>query len=149
MKEEIKKYLEGLKKKFDENDNYYQAYKVINNKMILVGNASTKKELNELVDENLSEFVDENVEYVIKISYNISLKNYLKGPLSILCVINKLTDKGKLSKKDMKVNTVYYTEDELEDYKLKKNDYKLVANALLNDIIESNPLKIYTRKDIE
>jgi len=149
MKEEIKKYLEGLKKKFDENDNYYQAYKVINNKMILIGNASTKKELNELVDEKLSEFVDENVEYVIKISYNISLKNYLKGPLSILCVINKLTDKGKLSKKDMKVNSVYYTEDELEDYKLKKNDYKLVANALLNDIIESNPLKIYTRKDIE
>jgi len=149
MKEEIKKYLEGLKKKFDENENYYQAYKVINNKMILVGNASTKKELNELVDDNLSEFVDENVEYVIKISYNISLKNYLTGPLSILCVINKLTDKGKLSKKDMKVNTVYYTEDELEEYKLKKNDFKLVANALLNDIIESNPLKIYTRKNLE
>ena len=149
MKEEIQKYLENLKKKFDENNNYYQAYKMIKNKVILIGNTSTKKELNDLVLDNLSDLMEENVSHVIKVSYNISLKNYLKGPLSILCVINEITDKGKLSKKNMKVNSVYYTEKELEDYKLKKNDFKLIINGLLNDTIESNPLKIYTRKDIE
>jgi len=48
----------------------------------------------------------------------------------------------------MKVNTVYFTEDELEEHKLKKNDFKLLINGLLNETIESNPLKIYTRKDL-
>jgi hypothetical protein len=147
MKPEIKDYLEKLKQKFDDNDNYYQAYKVIDNQILLIGNASTKKELNELVEENLEELIDEDVKYVIKISYNIDLKNYLKGPLSILCVIQEIK-KGRLTKKNMKVNTVYFTEDELEESKLKKNDFKLLINGLLNETIESNPLKIYTRKDL-
>jgi hypothetical protein len=147
MKPEIKDYLEKLKQKFDDNDNYYQAYKVIDNQILLIGNASTKKELNELVEENLEELIDEDVKYVIKISYNIAIKNYLKGPLSILCVIQEIK-KGRLTKKNMKVNTVYFTEDELEESKLKKNDFKLLINGLLNETIESNPLKIYTRKDL-
>jgi hypothetical protein len=147
MKEEIKDYLQKLKQKFDDNNNYYQAYKVIDNQIILIGNTSTKQELNELVEENLEELVNEDVKYVIKISYNIDLKNYLKGPLSILCVIQEIK-KGKLSKKNMKVNSVYFTEDELEENKLKKNDFKLLINGLLNETIESNPFKIYTRKDL-
>jgi hypothetical protein len=147
MKPEIKDYLEKLKQKFDENDNYFQAYKVIDDKIILIGNASTKKELNELVEENLEELINEDVKYVIKISYNIAIKNYLKGPLSIMCVIQEIK-KGKLSKKNMKVNSVFFTEDELEENKLKKNDFKLLINGLLNETIESNPLKIYTRKDL-
>jgi hypothetical protein len=147
MKEEIKKYLINLKEKFDDNNNYYQAYKVINNKIILIGNASTKKDLNDLVTDQLQELICEGVIYVIKISYNISLKNYLKGPLSILCVIQEIKN-GKLSKKNMKVNSIYYTEDELEENKLKKNDFKLLINGLLNDTIESNPLKIYTRNNL-
>ena len=149
MKEEIKKYLENLKNKFDENDNYYQAYKMIKSKVILIGNASTKKELNDLVSDNLNDLIEENISYVIKVSYNISFKNYLQGPLSILCVINEITDKGKISKKNMKVNSVYYTEKELENFKLKKNDFKLLINGLLNESIESNPLKIYTRTSLE
>lgn len=147
MKLEIKDYLVKLKQKFDDNDNYYQAYKVIDNQILLIGNASTKLELNELVEDNLEELVKEDVKYVIKISYNISLKNYLKGPLSITAVIQEIK-KGKLSKKNMKVNTIYFTEDELEENKLKKNDFKLLINGLLNETIESNPLKIYTRKDL-
>jgi hypothetical protein len=147
MKPEIKDYLVKLKQKFDDNDNYYQAYKVIDDQILLIGNASTKLELNELVEENLEELVKEDVKYVIKISYNISLKNYLKGPLSITAVIQEIK-KGKLSKKNMKVNTIYFTEDELEENKLKKNDFKLLINGLLNETIESNPLKIYTRKDL-
>jgi len=147
MKEEIKNYLINLKEKFDDNNNYYQAYKILNNKIILIGNASTKKELNDLVIDYLPDLICEGVVYVIKLSYNISLKNYLKGPLSMTCVIQEIIN-NKLSKKNMRVNTIYFTENELEENKLKKNDFKLLINGLFNESIESNPLKIYTRKDL-
>ena len=149
MKDEIKKYLEKLKDKFDNNNNYYQAYKIIKKKVVLIGFASTKKELNELVTDNLINLLEEKVSHIIKITYNISLKNYLSGPLSIQCVINEISESGKITKKNMKINTIYYTEKELEKYKLLKNDFKLLINNLLNETIDSNPLKIYTRKDLD
>lgn len=149
MKDEIKKYLEKLKEKFDNNNNYYQAYKIIKKKVVLIDIASTKKELNELINNNLIDLVEEKASHIIKITYNISLKNYLSGPLSIQCVINEITESGKITKKNMKVNTIYYTEKELEKYKLLKNDFKLLINGLLNETIDSNPLKIYTRKDLD
>ena len=49
----------------------------------------------------------------------------------------------------MKSCTVYWTEKELEIHKLKKGDFKLIVKGLLNESIESNPFKKYTRKDLE
>jgi hypothetical protein len=144
---EINNYLIKLKKTFDDNDNYYQAYKIKNNKIILVGNASTKIELNKLIDENLPELIKEDIKYIVKITYNISIKNFLNGPISITAIIQEI-NKGKLTKKNMKVNTVYYTIDELQHRKLLKNDFKLLVNGLLNNTIDSNLLKIYTISDI-
>ena len=57
--------------------------------------------------------------------------------------------KGKISKKNMLSSVLFYTEKELETYKLKKGDFKLIIKGLLNESIESNPLKKYTRKDLE
>lgn len=143
----IEKYLIELKNKFDINDNYYQAYKIKNNKIILIGSTSTKTELNKAINENLPELIKEDIKYIIKISYNISIKNFLNGPISITATIQEI-NKGKLSKKNIKVNTVYYTLDELQHRKLLKNDFKLLVNGLLNNTIDSNPLKIYTISDI-
>jgi hypothetical protein len=143
----VENYLIKLQKKFNDDDNYYQAYKIKNNKIILIGNASTKTELNKVINENLPELIKEDIKYIIKITYNISIKDFLKGPVSITATIQEI-NKGKLSKKNMKVNTIYYTLDELQHRKLLKNDFKLLIKGLLNNTIDSNPLKIYTISDI-
>ena len=144
----VENYLIKLQKKFNDDDNYYQAYCIKNNKIeFLVGSASTKTELNKVIDENLSELIKEDIKYIIKITYNISIKNFLKGPVSITATIQEI-NKGKLSKKNIKVNTIYYTLDELQHRKLLKNDFKLLIKGLLNNTIDSNPLKIYTISDI-
>jgi hypothetical protein len=148
MKKEIIEYLENLKEKFDSNNNYYQAYKMIGTKITEIGIAGSKKELNDLINDQLDDLIKENVKYIIKVSYRISLKNYLIGPLGINCVVNTI-DKNKISKKDMKANNLYYTEKELEKYKLKKGDFKLIVKGLINGDIDSNPLIEYTRKDLE
>ena len=87
MKKEIKEYLEGLKEKFETNENWYQGYKMIGSKILEIGIASTQKELNELISENID---DENIKYVIKLYYNVALKNYTEGPLSVICIINPI-----------------------------------------------------------
>ena len=148
MKKEIKEYLENLKEKFDTNENYYQAYKMKGSKIEELGIANTQKDLNELISESMSDLIEENITNIIKISYGIYIKDYMVGPLSIACSVIPIIN-NKLSKKNMKVNNVFYTEKELETYKLKKGDFKLIVKGLLNESIESNIFKKYTRKDLE
>ena len=148
MKKEIKEYLENLKEKFDTNENYYQAYKMKGSKIEEIGIANTQKNLNELISENIDNLNEDEINYVIKVYYNISIKDFNVGPLSIMCMISPLI-KGKISKKNMLSSVLFYTEKELETYKLKKGDFKLIVKGLLNESIESNPLKKYTRKDLE
>ena len=144
---DIKKYLKDLKNKFDENDNYYQVYKIVNGKVSLIGNAGTAKEMNTIITDNLPELNKEGADYVVKITYDVQLKKYDLGPITMNASISQIIN-GKVSKKGLKNATIYYTVDELENQKLMKNDFKLLISALLNEEIESNPLKIYTRKSI-
>ena len=148
MKKEIKEYLENLDNKFETNENYYQVYKMIGSKIIDLGISSTQKGLNEIISESIDEMIEEEVSNIIKVSYGVYIKKYMVGPLSITCSVVPLIN-GKLSKKNTKTNTVYYTEKELETYKLKKGDFKLIVKGLLNETIESNPFKKYTREDLE
>jgi hypothetical protein len=148
MKREIKEYLENLKEKFKTNENLYQAYKMKGSKITEIGNATSQKGLNEVISENLDELVDEEIDYVIKIFYNVSIKDYDTGPLSIMCLVSPLI-KGKVSKKNTLSAVVFYTEKELETHKLKKGDFKLIVKGLLNESIESDVLKKYTRKDLD
>jgi DNA-binding ferritin-like protein (Dps family) len=61
MKKEIKEYLESLENKFETNENYYQAYKMIGSKIIDLGIASTQKGLNELISDSIDEMIKENI----------------------------------------------------------------------------------------
>ena len=148
MKKEIKEYLEELKEKFA--DTKYQAYYMKTSKLELIGTSKTRAEIMNLIDENLDDIVEKKAKYVVIVLYNIFLKNFETGPLAIDCTIRTLVD-GKISKKvsDIKSNAIIFTEKELESYKLKKGDYKLIIKGLLDDSIESNPLKTYTRKDLD
>jgi hypothetical protein len=148
MKKEIKEYLEELKEKFA--DNKYQAYMIKGSKIELLGVSKTKTELSKLIDDNLEDIIEKKGKYIAIILYNIYLKNFETGPLAIDCVIKTIVD-GKISKKEsnIKTNAIHFTENELEEYKLKKGDYKLLIKGLLDGSIESNPFKIYTRTDFD
>ena len=82
MKKEIKEYLENLKEKFDTNENYYQAYKMKGSKIEELGIANTQKDLNELISENIDNLNEDEINYVIKVYYNISIKDFNVGPKS-------------------------------------------------------------------
>ncbi len=148
MKKEIKEYLESLKDKFDSNDNWYQVYKMKGSKIEELGTSSTQKGLNELVSENINELSESGYTAIIKVLYSVSLKEYDIGPLSIYCSVIPISN-GRQIKKNSKTNSVFWTEKELEKYKLKKGDYKLIVKGLLDESIESNILKQYTRSDLE
>jgi len=147
MKPEIKEYLSELKTKFA--DNKYQAYIIKGSKIELLGTSGTLSAINELIDENLEDLDSKKTIYIATILYNIRLTKFVDGPLSVKCTIQPLKD-SKLSTrpKDIKVNTVHWTEKELETYKLKKGDYKLIIQGLLDGSIESNLYKTYTREDL-
>ena len=150
MKKEIKEYLEELKEKFA--DTKYQAYymKSSASGLELIGTAKTKTEIMNLINENLDDIIEKKAKNIAIILYNIYLKNFEIGPLSINCTIKTLVDK-KISKKegDIKINTIHFTENELENYKLKKGDYKILIKGLLDESIKSDVFKIYTRKDFD
>ena len=150
MKTEIKEYLTELKEKY--NDSKYQAYTIKGSKIELIGSSKTNGEIRELINENLPDYVESEITYIAIILYNIKLKDWMDGtgPLSVKCIIQPIK-KSKLSMKteNIKTNTLHFTEKELETYKLKKGDYKLVIKGLLNGSIESNPFKTYTRKDLD
>jgi len=139
MKPEIKVYLEKLKEKFIKNNNKAQAYKKEGSKLILIGNANTKTDINTLVDNNLPKSGK-----VIIIYYTFIMKNYVYGPLTLVCEIYNINDKGKLSKKDAISVGIYYTEKELDERGFKTTDYNLVAKKLLKGIIEPGLKKKYT-----
>ena len=139
MKPVIIEYLEKLKDKFIKNNNKFQAYRKDGNKLILIGTASSKTDINTLVDNNLPKSGK-----VIIIYYTITMKGYLYGPLSLVCGIYNIDDKGELTKKDSKLVGIYYTEKELEERGLKKTDYNLVAKKLLKGTIESGMKKKLT-----
>ena len=139
MKPDIKEYLEKLKEKFIKNNNKFQAYIKEGNKLILIGTANTKTDINTLVDNNLPESGK-----VIIIYYNFRMNGYLHGPLSLVCEIYPINDKGKLSIKDSKSVIIYYTEKELEERGFKKADYNLVVKKLLKGTIESGLKKKLT-----
>ena len=139
MKPELKEYLEKLKEKFIKNNNKFQAYRKVSSKLVLIGTANTKTDINKLVDDNLPESG-----IVVIIYYTFILKNYVYGPLTLVCEIYPINDKGKLSKKDAKSVGIYYTEKELEDRGFKKTDYNLVAKQLLKGTIESGIKTKYT-----
>jgi len=146
MKNEIKTYLDELKEKF--LDSKYQAYNIKDSKIELIGTAKTKNEIEEIITNNFKKIKDSN--NIAIILYNIKLKDYLVGPLTMKCTIQKIVN-NKISKKisDIKINSINFTEKELEMYKLKKGDYKLLIKKLLNGNIESNPFITYTRKDLD
>lgn len=143
MKQEIKEYLEKLKEKFIKNNNKYQAYIKEGSKLIPIGNDNTMSKIKTLLDNNLP-----NSGKVIIVYYTFIMKNYSYGPLSLVCEIYSINEKGKLSKKDVKSAGIYYTEKELEERGFKKNDYNLVAKKLLKGTIESGIKTKYTISDI-
>jgi hypothetical protein len=93
MNSNITYYLTKLKNKFDIDQNKYQAYKIINSKLSLFANANTKNDINKLINDELYDDIDK----IIIISYRVSLKNYMIGPLSINCIIYNVIN-SKLSK---------------------------------------------------
>ena len=139
MKPEVKEYLEKLKEKFIKNNNKFQAYRKEGSKLILMGTANTKTDINTFVDNNLP-----TSGKVVIIYYTFIMKNYVHGPLTLVCEIYNINDKGKLSKKDDLSVGIYYNEKELEERGLKKTDYNLVAKKLLKGDIESGLKKKYT-----
>ena len=145
MKQSLIDDLEKLKNKFIENENKYQAYKISGSKLVLISHANTKTEINKNILELLDDLVKKKTEHIIIIYYIVSLKSdKVFGVLSMTCEIIPITEKGKLSKKNILVSSIHYTEKELENRGLKKNDYKILVNKLLNGEINSEIKKIYT-----
>ena len=144
-KQEILEYLKNLKEKFKTNENLYQAYKMKKNQITEIGNATSQKGLNEVINEKIDKLVEEETEYIIKVFYNISIKD--SEPISIMCLVSPIIN-GKLSIKNTLSAVIKYTMEELEKYKLKKGDFKLIVKGLLNKSIESDVLKKYTRKSL-
>ena len=149
MKAEVKKDLENLKEQLDSNENKYQAYKKQGSKLILFGHANTKTDINQILSDNLDELVEDEIKIVVIIFYNITMKGFLYGPLSMVCEVHPINDKGKFSKKDGYVGSVIYTESELESRGLKKNDYKILVKKTLNKTIEAGLKKTYTAKHLD
>lgn len=50
--------------------------------------ASTQKELNQVISDYSEDFVSSKINYVIKIYYNVAIKDYNVGPLSIMCMVS-------------------------------------------------------------
>lgn len=149
MKSEVKKDLENLKEQFELNENKYQAYKKKGSKLILFATAKTKTEINQLLVDHLDELIDDEIKSVFVIYYTITMSGFLYGPLSMVCELHPINEKGKYSKKDAHSCTIYYTESELENRGLKKNDYKIFIKKLLNKSIEYGLKKKYTAKHLD
>jgi len=143
-KQEIIEYLKNLKEKFKTNENLYQAYKMKKNQITEIGNATSQKGLNEVINEKIDKLVEEEIDYVIKVFYNISIKDKEPEPISVMCLVSPIIN-GKLSINNTLSAVIKYTIEELEKYKLKKGDFKLIVKGLLNKSIESDVLKKYTR----
>ena len=150
MKQSLIVELEKLKNNFIENENKYQAYKKNGSKLISISHANTKSDIHKNISEMLEDLVTDKIEQVIIIYYIISLKSdKVFGVLSMTCEIIPITDKGKLSKKNILVSSIHYTNKELEERGLKKGDYKILVNKLLNGEISSEIKKIYTAKNLD
>ena len=150
MKTSLIEELEKLKNNFTENQNKYQAYKKNGSKLILISHTNTKSDIHKNISEMLEDLVTDKTEEVIIIYYIISLKSdKVFGVLSMTCEIIPITNKGKLSKKNILVSSIHYTDKELEDRGLKKGDYKILVNKLLNGEISSEIKKIYTAKNLD
>ena len=119
---------------------------MIGSKIIEIGIGTTQTDINNIIKEEIEQ--DDEIKYIIKVFYGINMDSKMIGPLNVGCSVIPIIN-GKQSKKNMKVNNVYWTEKELETYKLKKGDFKLIVKGLLNETIESNPFKKYTRKDLD
>jgi hypothetical protein len=147
MKSEIKEYLTGLKEKFAETK--YQLYTIKGSKIELYATGETLSAINELKQESIGDFIDKKITYVVTLFYNIRLTKFVDGPLSVKCTIQPIKNsKFSTRPQDIKSNTIHWTEEELTSYKLKKGDYKLIIQGLLDGSIESNPYKTYTREDL-
>jgi hypothetical protein len=145
MKQALIDDLVKLKNRFTENENKYQAYKLSGSKLVLISHSNTKSEINKNILELLEELVKKDTTQIIIIYYIVSLKSdKVFGSLSMTCEIIPINEKGKLSKKNILVSSIHYTEKELEERGLKKNDYKLLVSKLLNGEIDSEIKKIYT-----
>jgi len=150
MKILVKEYLEKLQDKFIQDENKYQCYKKVGSKLILFGNSNTKTEINQIVQDNLQDLIKEEIDKVIIIFYGITMKGFLHGPLSMVCEIHPINEKGKLSKKDEFGSIIHYTESELETRGIKsKTDFKILVKKLLNGSIESGLKKKYTAKHLD
>lgn len=149
MNTNTKTYLESLSETLKSSDSVNQAYKKVGSKLILFCSSNSKTELNTLINDKLVELASESVKTIIIISYNIVMRNYLYGPLQLVCEIITLLDSGKLDKKNAKSVIIYYTEDEIHDRGLKKTDFKMTVKKLLNGEIESGLKKKYTASELD
>ena len=150
MKKSLIEDLEKLKNKFTENENKYQAYKLSGSKLVLLSQANTKSEINKNITDLLDDLFIEKIKQIIIIYYMFSSKSdKVFGVLSMTCEIIPINEKGKLSKKNILVSSIHYTEKELEERGLKKGDYKILISKLLNGEIDSEIKKIYTAKNLD
>jgi hypothetical protein len=144
----VRKYIEGQQEKFESDRGSFHVYSLSKSgKTTLIGSYNGKSEANEPIKEALKESGD-SIDYIIKVTYIASPKNFFIGPLSMGCAIVPVKD-GKLAKNSFLTNTIFFTEDELKTRRLKKNDFKRLAEKLINGEIESNPFKKYTAVDLE
>jgi hypothetical protein len=144
MDEKLQNYVKKIQAKMNENESRLVAYIKDGRKLVSIGNALTRKEINTIITNYMNKKgYDEGDKFII-ISYGFTYVNYLHGPMFMACEIRVLNDKGKVSMKNTKTSAIYYTVSDLKNRGFKRGDYKRLFNKLNNGIIESGLKKKYT-----
>lgn len=148
MDSDLEKYLRKIENKMKENETQFVAFIIEENKLVKIGNTNSKRKINDIVSTFIDEYeLDENDVFVI-INYSFTYTNFFHGPLVMTCEIKPMNSKGKISKKDTKVNLIYYLPSELKTIKFNKSDYKRLFMKMWSGEFESGIKKLRTLKDL-
>ena len=148
MDEELTNYVNKLKNNMKENKIQYTSYLKDGNKLIKLGQSSTKKEAITIINKYINEYEVDEGDKFITISYAFNTGKFLHGPITMTCEIKPINSKGKISIKDTKTNIIHYLPSELKKRGFKTGDYKRFFNKLNSGKIESNMKKLYTAKHL-
>ena len=144
MPQDVKKYLDDVNEKMRDVNKKHRAFLLPSLELLTFSNS--KIELRDNLKKIVKDYPNKKIAII---SFTIFTDKNNLGVASFNATIKNINENGKLVKKSMLNNSIYYKEKEIKERGIKSNDYKKLIKYLLNGKIKNNPLKIYTAVDID
>lgn len=148
MNEDLKKYVERIKKRLMDREEMLNVYYKDGRKLVKLFSSNSRKTIIQQLKDYVNEYEQKEGDEYILIAFGAQTKSFLHGPIFINCSIIVVNSKLNININSSKGSSIRYTIHDLETRGYKNGDYKRLYNKMKKGLLLDSK-KIYTAKFLD